>query len=89
MMQESGPETKSNGSAIPNGAGSGNHLLECGSLREGRANGETPSGEIGAADLAHIQQQQFLFSCGESNGQQAGEEKMKSKSLTLRKLDCR
>uniref|UniRef100_A0A5F8H0A0 Forkhead box P1 n=1 Tax=Monodelphis domestica TaxID=13616 RepID=A0A5F8H0A0_MONDO len=60
MMQESGPETKSNGSAIPNGAGSGNHLLECGSLREGRANGETPSGEIGAADLAHIQQQQAL-----------------------------
>lgn len=57
MMQESGIETKSNGSAIQNGASSGNHLLEC-SLREVRSNGETPSVEIGAADLAHLQQQQ-------------------------------
>ncbi|KAM9132964.1 forkhead box protein P1 isoform 4-T15 [Pangshura tecta] len=59
MMQESGIETKSNGSAIQNGASSGNHLLEC-SLREARSNGETPSVEIGAADLAHLQQQQAL-----------------------------
>ncbi|XP_077677101.1 forkhead box protein P1 isoform X2 [Eretmochelys imbricata] len=59
MMQESGIETKSNGSAIQNGASSGNHLLEC-SLREVRSNGETPSVEIGAADLAHLQQQQAL-----------------------------
>ncbi|XP_015274107.1 PREDICTED: forkhead box protein P1 isoform X1 [Gekko japonicus] len=59
MMQESGTETKSNGSAIQNGASSGNHLLECG-LREGRSNGETPSVDIGAADLAHLQQQQAL-----------------------------
>lgn len=57
MMQESGTETKSNGSAIQNGASGGNHLLEC-SLREARSNGETPSVEIGAADLAHLQQQQ-------------------------------
>uniref|UniRef100_A0A8C3UBY1 Fork-head domain-containing protein n=1 Tax=Catharus ustulatus TaxID=91951 RepID=A0A8C3UBY1_CATUS len=57
MMQESGTETKSNGSAIQNGASGGNHLLEC-SLREVRSNGETPSVEIGAADLAHLQQQQ-------------------------------
>ncbi|XP_039766064.1 forkhead box protein P1 isoform X1 [Ornithorhynchus anatinus] len=60
MMQESGTETKSNGSAIQNGASSGNHLLECSSLREVRSNGETPSVEIGAADLAHLQQQQAL-----------------------------
>uniref|UniRef100_A0A8B9ZJ02 Forkhead box P1 n=1 Tax=Anas platyrhynchos TaxID=8839 RepID=A0A8B9ZJ02_ANAPL len=57
MMQESGTETKSNGSAIQNGASGGNHLLEC-SLREVRSNGETPSVEIGAADLTHLQQQQ-------------------------------
>uniref|UniRef100_A0A8D0H8A7 Forkhead box P1 n=1 Tax=Sphenodon punctatus TaxID=8508 RepID=A0A8D0H8A7_SPHPU len=59
MMQESGTETKSNGSAIQNGASSGSHLLEC-SLREVRSNGETASVEIGAADLAHLQQQQAL-----------------------------
>nr|XP_045240732.1 forkhead box protein P1 isoform X7 [Macaca fascicularis] len=58
MMQESGTETKSNGSAIQNGSGSSNHLLECGGLREGRSNGETPAVDIGAADLAHAQQQQ-------------------------------
>ncbi|XP_069062816.1 forkhead box protein P1 isoform X8 [Pleurodeles waltl] len=59
MMQDSGPETKSNGSAIQNGASTGNHFLEC-TLREVRANGETPSAEMGAADLAHLQQQQAL-----------------------------
>uniref|UniRef100_A0A2K5ZEP3 Forkhead box P1 n=1 Tax=Mandrillus leucophaeus TaxID=9568 RepID=A0A2K5ZEP3_MANLE len=58
MMQESGTETKSNGSAIQNGSGGSNHLLECGGLREGRSNGETPAVDIGAADLAHAQQQQ-------------------------------
>ncbi|EPY79627.1 hypothetical protein CB1_000909003 [Camelus ferus] len=58
MMQESGTETKSNGSAIQNGSSSGNHLLECGGLREGRSNGETPAVDVGAADLAHVQQQQ-------------------------------
>nr|XP_033782263.1 forkhead box protein P1 isoform X3 [Geotrypetes seraphini] len=57
MMQESGTETKSNGSAIQNGASSANHLLEC-SLREVRSNGETPSVEVSAADLTHLQQQQ-------------------------------
>ncbi|XP_030063930.1 forkhead box protein P1 isoform X3 [Microcaecilia unicolor] len=57
MMQESGTETKSNGSAIQNGASSANHLLEC-SLREVRSNGEAPSVEISAADLTHLQQQQ-------------------------------
>lgn len=62
MMQESGPEAKSNGSAIQNGSSSGNHLLECGSLREGRSNGETPAVDVGAADLAHAQQQQVLRS---------------------------
>ncbi|KQK78279.1 hypothetical protein AAES_137542 [Amazona aestiva] len=59
FVDESGTETKSNGSAIQNGASGGNHLLEC-SLREVRSNGETPSVEIGAADLAHLQQQQVL-----------------------------
>ncbi|XP_077889723.1 forkhead box protein P1 isoform X4 [Ictidomys tridecemlineatus] len=60
MMQESGTETKSNGSAIQNGSSGGNHLLECGGLREGRSNGEAPATELGAADLAHVQQQQAL-----------------------------
>lgn len=57
MMQESGTETKSNDSAAQNGGSAGNHLLEC-TLRETRSNGETPSLEIGAADLAHLQQHQ-------------------------------
>lgn len=60
MMQESGPETKSNGSAIQNGSGSGSHLLECGSLREARANGEAAV-DVAPADLAHAQQQQVLW----------------------------
>ncbi|XP_034296474.1 forkhead box protein P1 isoform X12 [Pantherophis guttatus] len=59
MMQESGTETKSNGSALQNGASTVNSLLDC-TLREVRPNGETPSLEIGAADLAHLQQQQAL-----------------------------
>ncbi|CAH2312905.1 forkhead box P1 isoform X5 [Pelobates cultripes] len=59
MMQESGPETKSNDSAVQNGGSSGNHLLEC-TLRESRSNGETPSLEAGAAELAHLQQHQAL-----------------------------
>jgi|UniRef100_A0A8C0WD66 forkhead box protein P len=58
MMQESGTETKSNGSAIQNGSSSGNHLLECGTLREARSNGEAPAVDLGAADLTHVQQQQ-------------------------------
>lgn len=57
-MQESGSETKSNGSAIQNGSGGGNHLLECGALRDARSNGEAPAVDLGTADLAHVQQQQ-------------------------------
>lgn len=57
-MQESGSETKSNGSAIQNGSSGGNHLLECGALRDTRSNGEAPAVDLGAADLAHVQQQQ-------------------------------
>ncbi|KAM3914593.1 forkhead box protein P1 isoform 2-T5 [Leptodactylus fuscus] len=59
MMQESGTETKSNDSAVQNGGNSGNHLLEC-TLRETRSNGETPSLDATAADLAHLQQHQAL-----------------------------
>lgn len=58
-MQESGTETKSNDSAVQNGGNSGNHLLEC-TLRETRSNGETPSLDAAAADLAHLQQHQAL-----------------------------
>lgn len=58
MMQESGTETKSNGSAIQNGSSGGNHLLECSALREARSNGEAPAVDLGTADLAHAQQQQ-------------------------------
>ena len=61
MMQESGPETKSNGSAIQNGSSSSSHLVECGSLREGRSNGEAPAADVGPADLAHVQQQQQVM----------------------------
>uniref|UniRef100_A0A452Q7I6 Forkhead box P1 n=1 Tax=Ursus americanus TaxID=9643 RepID=A0A452Q7I6_URSAM len=71
MMQESGTETKSNGSAIQNGSSGGNHLLQCASLREGRSNGETPAADAGAAELVHVQQQQVLaftkISCGMSD----------------------
>lgn len=59
MMQESGTETKSNDSAVQNGGSTGNHLLEC-TLRESRSNGETPSLDLSAADLAHLQQHQVL-----------------------------
>ncbi|XP_066452795.1 forkhead box protein P1 isoform X4 [Eleutherodactylus coqui] len=59
MMQESGTETKSNDSSVQNGGNSGNHLLEC-TLRETRSNGETPSLDAAAADLAHLQQHQAL-----------------------------
>uniref|UniRef100_G3UID6 Forkhead box P1 n=1 Tax=Loxodonta africana TaxID=9785 RepID=G3UID6_LOXAF len=69
MMQESGTETKSNGSALQNGSSSGNHLLECGSLREGRSNGEAPPVDVGAADLAHIQQQQQKINLWRSSSQ--------------------
>lgn len=58
MMQESGSEAKSNGSTIQNGSSGGNHLLECGTLRDTRSNGEAPAVDLGAADLAHVQQQQ-------------------------------
>lgn len=58
-MQESGTETKSNDSTVQNGGNSGNHLLEC-TLRETRSNGETPSLDATAADLAHLQQHQAL-----------------------------
>lgn len=59
MMQESGTETKSNGSSSQNGASSGNHFADS-SLREIRSNGETPSVEVTAADLVHLQHQQAL-----------------------------
>nr|XP_015202683.1 PREDICTED: forkhead box protein P1 isoform X2 [Lepisosteus oculatus] len=59
MMQESGSEATSNSSSSQNGANSGNHFTE-GSLREVRANGETPSAEVTTADLVHLQQQQAL-----------------------------
>ncbi|XP_069592597.1 forkhead box protein P1 isoform X10 [Ranitomeya imitator] len=59
MMQESGTETKSNDSSVQNGGNSGNHLLEC-TLRETRSNGETPSLDTAAADIAHLQQHQAL-----------------------------
>ncbi|KAM9325240.1 forkhead box protein P1 [Gastrophryne carolinensis] len=58
MMQESGTETKSNDTAMQNGGNAGNHLLEC-TLRETRSNGETPSLDISAVDLAHLQQHQM------------------------------
>ncbi|XP_066554136.1 forkhead box protein P1-B isoform X2 [Amia ocellicauda] len=54
MMQESGSEATSNGSASQN-----NHFTES-SLREVRSNGETPSAEVTAADLVHLQQHQAL-----------------------------
>lgn len=53
MMQESGTEATSNGPANQNGGAS----VEGGS-REGRPKSATPSREVTAADLLHIQQQQ-------------------------------
>lgn len=57
MMQESGSEATSNGSASQNGASSGKPFTDC-NLREVRSNGETPSLEVSAADLVHLQQHQ-------------------------------
>uniref|UniRef100_UPI00398E9E1A forkhead box protein P1-B isoform X2 n=1 Tax=Pristiophorus japonicus TaxID=55135 RepID=UPI00398E9E1A len=59
MMQESGIEAASNGSANQNGASSGNHYPDS-STREGRSNGDISSVEVTAAELVHLQQQQAL-----------------------------
>lgn len=53
MMQESGTEATSNGPASQNGGAS----VEGGS-REGRPKSATPSMEVTAADLLHLQQHQ-------------------------------
>uniref|UniRef100_A0A671XGM2 Forkhead box P1b n=1 Tax=Sparus aurata TaxID=8175 RepID=A0A671XGM2_SPAAU len=55
MMQESGTEATSNGPASQNGGAS----VEGGS-REGRPKSATPSMEVTAADLLHLQQHQAL-----------------------------
>lgn len=60
MMQESGPETKGNGSAIQNGAGGGHLGPDCGGLRDARANGEAAAVDVGPGDLAHGPPQQVL-----------------------------
>lgn len=62
MMQESGPETKGNGSAIQNGAGGGHLGPDCGGLRDARANGEAAAVDVGPGDLAHGPPQQVLGS---------------------------
>ncbi|XP_067855001.1 forkhead box protein P1-B isoform X4 [Heptranchias perlo] len=59
MMQESGTEAASNGSANQNGASSGNHYPDS-SIRERRSNGDISSIEVTAAELVHLQQQQAL-----------------------------
>uniref|UniRef100_A0A671XGS9 Forkhead box P1b n=1 Tax=Sparus aurata TaxID=8175 RepID=A0A671XGS9_SPAAU len=56
MMQESGTEATSNGPASQNGGAS----VEGGS-REGRPKSATPSMEVTAADLLHLQQHQWIF----------------------------
>ncbi|XP_060691690.1 forkhead box protein P1-B isoform X2 [Hemiscyllium ocellatum] len=57
MMQESGIEAASNGSANQNEVHSGNHYPDS-STREGRSNGDSSSIEVTAAELVHLQQQQ-------------------------------
>uniref|UniRef100_A0A667XKS3 Forkhead box P1b n=1 Tax=Myripristis murdjan TaxID=586833 RepID=A0A667XKS3_9TELE len=57
MMQESGTEATSNGPANQNGGAS----LE-GGAREGRPKSATPSVEVTAADLLHLQHHQLSFS---------------------------
>ncbi|XP_043564277.1 forkhead box protein P1-B isoform X2 [Chiloscyllium plagiosum] len=57
MMQESGIEAASNGSANQNEVNSGNHYPDS-STREGRSNGDSSSIEVTAAELVHLQQQQ-------------------------------
>ncbi|XP_048403242.1 forkhead box protein P1-B isoform X1 [Stegostoma tigrinum] len=57
MMQESGIEAASNGSANQNEVSSGNHYPDS-STREGRSNGDSSSIEVTAAELVHLQQQQ-------------------------------
>lgn len=53
MMQESGTEATSNGPANLNGGGSVD-----GGSREGRPKSTTPSMEVTAAELLHLQQHQ-------------------------------
>lgn len=53
MMQESGTEATSNGPANQNGGASAE-----GVSREGRPKSATPSVEVTAADLLHLQQHQ-------------------------------
>lgn len=53
MMQESGTEATSNGPANLNGGASAETLS-----REGRPRSATPSLEVTAADLLHLQQHQ-------------------------------
>lgn len=55
MMQESGAEAMSNGPANENQNGAA--IAEGGS-REGRPDSATPSVEVTAADLLHLQQHQ-------------------------------
>ncbi|XP_060691691.1 forkhead box protein P1-B isoform X3 [Hemiscyllium ocellatum] len=61
MMQESGIEAASNGSANQNEVHSGNHYPDS-STREGRSNGDSSSIEVTAAELVHLQQQQVPVS---------------------------
>ncbi|XP_043564278.1 forkhead box protein P1-B isoform X3 [Chiloscyllium plagiosum] len=61
MMQESGIEAASNGSANQNEVNSGNHYPDS-STREGRSNGDSSSIEVTAAELVHLQQQQVPVS---------------------------
>ncbi|CAL8379436.1 unnamed protein product [Boreogadus saida] len=56
MMQDPGSETTSDGPANQNGGGPATE----GGAREGPPNGATPTGEVSAADILHLQQHQFL-----------------------------
>uniref|UniRef100_A0A3B4XN22 Forkhead box P1b n=1 Tax=Seriola lalandi dorsalis TaxID=1841481 RepID=A0A3B4XN22_SERLL len=78
MMQESGTEATSNGPASQNGGAS----MEGGS-REGRPKSATPSVEVTAADLLHLQQHQALQVARQILLQQQQQQQQQSQSHQL------
>ncbi|XP_063330827.1 forkhead box protein P1-B isoform X1 [Pelmatolapia mariae] len=83
MMQESGTEATSNGPANENGGAS----ME-GVPREGRPKSATPSAEVTAADLLHLQQHQALQMARQillQQQQQSQQQQLQSQQNTGRK----
>lgn len=75
MMQESGTETTSNGSACQNGGSTES------SARDSRPKSETPSADLSTADLAHLHQHQALQVARQILLHQQQQQQLQSSSL--------